>query len=225
MLSWVSRFVPRRDKPEIPEERWREHYKAKQAALERILGPMDSLVGHAIVPFELGGPVDMHYFSTHMPGTVVATMDLIDPEGNGPQPGRLGTYELVACTRLSRFSAFDVEPGASAREGDFEAMADRICTMLTIIGHDSFEAVLEPGDACEMPVEDEPVARCIIFDEFDSRGIPFEVEGRRHGLLLCIEVHPSELQYAQKHGTQSLIARLKQARVYPYSDLDREPIV
>lgn len=220
MLSWVNRFVPRRDKPEIPAERWREHHKAKHAALERILGPMDSLVGHAVVPFEDGGPVDMHYFSTRMPGTVIATMDLIDPEGNGPQPNRLGTYELVACTRQSRYPASDSEPGDTR----FEAMQDRICTMLSIVGHDSFEAVIEPGDACEMPVEDEGAVRCIIFDEFDTRGVPFEVEGRRHGLLLCIEVHPSELQHAEKRGTQALLDRLKEAGAYPYTDLDREPV-
>ncbi len=223
MVSWVKRFVPGRKRPQISEERWREHYKAKLAALERILGPRDSLVGHAIVPFELGGPVDMHYFSTHLPGTVVATMDLIDPEGNGPQPGQLGTYELVACTKLSRFSALDSDAGATPA-GDFDAMAARICAMLTIIGHDSYEVVLEPGDACEVPVEDEGVTRCVVFDAFDSLGIPFQIEGRRHGLLLCIEVFHSELEYARKHGTQALIALLKKARCYPYSDLDREPV-
>ncbi len=225
MLSWVKRLGSTPRKPQIPEERWREHYQAKRAALERILGPMDSLVGHAIVPFEEGGPVDMYYFSTHLPGTVMATMDLIDPEGNGPQPGRLGTYELVACTYRSRFRAFELPPdgrNGQPDDGGFAVMQDRICTMLTIIGHDSFEAVLEPGDACEMPVEDEGDTRYIVFDEFDTGGIPFEVEGRRHGLLLCIEVHPSELKYAQRHGTQALLARLKRAQVYPYSDLDRE---
>ena len=61
-------------------------------------------------------------------------------------------------------------------------------------------------------------------DRFDSSGQPFQVEGKKYGLLLCTQVFPSELEYAQANGVDALIARLKEANVYPYSDVDREPV-
>jgi hypothetical protein len=39
-----------------------EFDKAKGQALERVRGPMHGYVAHAIVPYEIGGPVDMYYF-------------------------------------------------------------------------------------------------------------------------------------------------------------------
>jgi hypothetical protein len=40
----------------------RRYSEAKEKALARVLGPMHNLVGHAIIPFELGAAVDMYYF-------------------------------------------------------------------------------------------------------------------------------------------------------------------
>ena len=41
-------------------------------ALERTLGPMDDTVLHALIPFELGGFLDLYTFSKCIPGTVIA---------------------------------------------------------------------------------------------------------------------------------------------------------
>ncbi|MBK7403880.1 MAG: hypothetical protein IPJ41_04400 [Phycisphaerales bacterium] len=41
---------------------------AKQAALERPLGPMDEMVVHSLIPFFLGGGLDLYTFSKCMPG-------------------------------------------------------------------------------------------------------------------------------------------------------------
>ena len=87
---------------EDSDGRWEEFYDAKHAALERVLGPMDNIVGHAVIPFFVGGALDIYYFSSHIPGTVIATMELIGSDGKGPKPNRLGLYELVTCTRLDR---------------------------------------------------------------------------------------------------------------------------
>ena len=39
-----------------------KHDEKKQQALEAILGKMHGFVGHAIIPFQVGGAVDMYYF-------------------------------------------------------------------------------------------------------------------------------------------------------------------
>lgn len=50
---------------------------------------MHGIVGHAIIPFSIGGAVDMYYFTDHIKGTGFATMELLNPDGNGPKPNKL----------------------------------------------------------------------------------------------------------------------------------------
>jgi len=89
---------------EFTDEDFEKDYELKSKGLERILGQVDSLVGHAIIPFEVGGTVDMYYYSKAIKGTGFATMELIQPDGSGPVPNRNGTYELVAFTKLANVS-------------------------------------------------------------------------------------------------------------------------
>jgi hypothetical protein len=213
------------------EERWQVHYEAKKNSLERILKKMDDVVGHAIIPFAIGGALDMYYFSNLIPGTVFASMELINPDGKGPKPNRLGTYEVITCTRKTYTSIpkethkqriARIENGGAT---EFEKVERQMCSIMTRIGYYSMTAVLQPKDTAELPNKEGEPYDCIFFDEFDTKEIPFEVEGRRHGLLLCVQVHPTELQYAREHGTDKLIEKLMDAGIYPYSDLDREPVV
>jgi len=84
---------------EFTDEEHEQDYELKKQGLEHILGEMHDIVGHAIIPFAIGGAVDMYYFPNHIKGTGFATMELLEPDGTGPLPNRLGTYELVAFTK------------------------------------------------------------------------------------------------------------------------------
>lgn len=233
MRDWIRKLWPfgasRKAEADAGHDRDIEHYEAKRAAMERILGPMDDLVGHAIIPFQIGGAVDMYSFSRAMPGTVFATMELILPDGSGPKPNRLGTYELVACTvheweeekdRAGQATAQDKE-----QQCDIDRIERRICGIFTTIGNYSRDVVVEPGQTAEIPGEDGNDTKCLVFDEYDTKGVPFDIEGTRHGLLLCIEVHRSEMEFAMEKGTAALLAMLKEAGHYPYSDLGRQPVI
>jgi hypothetical protein len=226
VIAGVVVFLPRQEEtenpqenPEISDEDYEGHYEPKQAALERILGPMHGLVGHAIIPFQAGGTVDMYYFPNGIPGTGFATMELIEPDGSGPKPNRIGTYELVAFTRQKIPTPEDVP-----EDHPFNLIERRICGTFTTIGSYSYEAVLNPGETCELPGKDEESTRCLIFYEYAPHGIPFEIDGKKHCLLLCLEVFRSEMEYAMENGSTVVIKKLKEAGRYPYSDLDREPV-
>lgn len=208
------------DKPEIEkfsEEEYSTDYELKEQGLERVLGKMHELVGHALIPFEVGGTVDMYYFLEGIAGTGFATMELLDPEGNGPLPNSLGTYELVGFTRL----VYDTIDGTTT---PFDEIERRFCGTFTTIGNYSFQAVLKPGDTCEVPRDDEE-NRCIIFDNYNPDDKEFWIGTRRHHLLLCLEIFRSEMEFARKNGSAELFKLLKQNSCYPYSDLDREPVV
>lgn len=205
---------------EFSEEECNRHYEAKQAALERCLGPMYSMIGHAIVPFGLSGDaVDMYYFPNGIPGTGFATMELIEPDGSGPKPNRIGTYELVTFTKLRM-----PRDSESDENHPFNKIERRMCLIMTGIGLYSYHAVINPGETCELPVYENEPNQCLIFDEYRRDGTAFEIEGRKHCLLLCIEVFCSEMEYAVRHGSDIVLRKLKATGHCPYSDLDREPV-
>lgn len=195
------------------EEEFISNYKLKSEAIEKVLGKMENMIGHAIIPFEVGGAVDMYYFSEHIEGTGFATMELLDPDGNGPKPNVIGTYELVAFTK-EKYN--NIEESGTA----FNKIERHICGMFTTIGNYSSKAVLNPKETCEVPINEGENA-CLIFDAYKG----FVVDNRIHHLLLCMEIFRSEMDFARANGTDKLIELLKNAGHYPYSDLNREKVV
>lgn len=194
-----------------------DHYhELKQEGLERVLGPMHGYVGHAIIPYEVGGPVDMYYFAQPDGSTAFATMELLNYDGSGPMKSSIGTYELVAFTR-HRLVVPESNP-------PFDAIEHRIRTLFTSVGRYSTQAVLHPRETAEVPIDPKEPPRCVIFDEYSKPGVQFRIGDKRHGLLLCVEVHPSELAYARANGTAQLIDLLHGAGHYPNSDLDRDAV-
>lgn len=203
-------------KPEFSQEEFDKDYEEKEKGLEAVLGKPYGMVGHAIIPFAVGGAVDMYYFPNHIQGTGFATMELLDPDGNGPKPNRLGTYELVAFTK-EPINEHEENPTA------FNLIERRVCGFFTTIGNYSFQAVLNPNETCEVP-SDEDENRCLVFDNYQPDNKEFKIGDRKHHLLLCLEVFRSEMEFARKKGTPELLNLLKQKGFYPYSDLDREPV-
>lgn len=202
--------------PEFSQEQYDKDYEEKKEGLESVLGKMYDMVGHAIIPFEIGGAVDMYYFPNHIQGTGFATMELLDPNGNGPKPNRLGTYELVAFTKESYNESEETETA-------FNLIERRICGVFTTVGNYSFQAKLNPNETCEVPQDDEE-NRCLVFDNYQPDNKKFNIGTRQHHLLLCLEIFRSEMEFARKHGTEELFKKLKAAGHYPYSDLNREPV-
>jgi hypothetical protein len=83
------------------DDEWTLWWDARLAAMERVLGKSDDMVGHGVVPFhlgpELGGAADIVYFRQHVPGVVAVTAELIgiDEQLENEQ----GNYELMICHR------------------------------------------------------------------------------------------------------------------------------
>jgi len=188
-------------------------YEAKQAALERTLGPMEDTVLHSIIPFAMGGALDLYYFTKCIPGTVFATQELIMREkSDRPRPNKLGYFELVAC----------IPPGADRSD---EKQTSFIHQILNPIANYASQAKVNPNETAEIPGDDGEPSLPLIFDRFDPKHVPFEFNNEKFHLLLCIAVHHSELAYARENSTQDLIKLLQGAGVYPYSNLDRPAVV
>lgn len=184
----------------------------KSKALANVLGPMDDIVSHAVIPYELGGHVDLYHYEQALPGTALVTMELVRPDGSGPLPSRIGTYELLAFTRHRR----------AGDHASYDAFTERLCGTFTTLGRYGEQAVLEPGQSATIPWHD-GLERVVLFAQHERFG-SFQIGRSKHGLLTCIEIHPFEVEFAQEHGSEALIDALRSVGAYPYSDLDRPAI-
>lgn len=187
---------------------------AKQAALERVLGPMDDMVLHAIIPFFMGGGLDLYTFSKCIPGAVFATQELITRDKkNRTKKGKAGHFELVACL-----------PPTSKGQQDEEGVS-LINSILNPVAMYASMAAISPGETAEIPGEDDESTQPLLFDSFNPNGVPFEFNNEQFSLLLCMPITQAELAFARREGSAPLLARLRAAGAYPYADIKRQSVV
>lgn len=65
-----------------PHSRW---YDRKSALMEQMLGPEHDMVMHAMIPYHLGGSLDLYYYPNGLPGTAIATKELCTLPGQEPR--------------------------------------------------------------------------------------------------------------------------------------------
>jgi hypothetical protein len=195
----------------------RQWDKRKAQLIERSLGKEFNLVMHAIIPFAVGGALDLYYYPNGAAGTGIATRELSEVPGKGASNDVFGNYELVMFTR----HAIDLK---SVKDGKtpFAVAHRNISSILNPIARYSFQAKLNPNETCEFPADMPRVGgKCMIFDSYAL------YEGEQcgtFGLLAVIEVFRSEMDFARKHRGAALLSRLKNKGFYPYSDMDREAV-
>ena len=218
IINFLIKLFGKSNKPKSKEFTAKEHeldYELKSQGLENVIGKMHDLVGHAIIPFSVGGAVDMYYFPNHIKGTGFATMELLEPDGTGPLPNRFGTYELVAFTKHDYHNSEESQTA-------FNLIERKICGIFTTIGFFSRQAVLNPNETCEIPNEEGNT--CLVFDLYQTDNKEFKIGERKHHLLLCIQVFRTEMEFARANGSEELFEKLKEAGHYPYSDMDRRAV-
>jgi hypothetical protein len=175
------------------------------------------MVMHAIIPYCVGGSLDLYYYPHSLPGTAIATKELSEFPDQGSSNRVFSCYELAMFTRhtLNLDHAKD-------QSTPFGKAHSNINRLLNYIAQYSASATLNPNETCEFPADMELVGgKCLIFDAY---GLPNTSKERGFGILAVIEVHRSEMDFARSSGGSDLIERLKAAGHYPYSDLERDPV-
>lgn len=206
------------DEGQSQEDRLAEEwYNRKSMLMEQMLGNEHDMVMHALIPYEVGGDLDLYYFPHGIPGTGIATKELTDDLENASSNKVFKAYELLMFTRVP----LDLDD--SDNEGTpFGFIHENINAILNCIAPYSAEATLNPRETCEFPADMEKIGgKCLIFDGYPSYA---DAERQEFGLLLIIEIFRSEMEFARENGGQALLNKLKEAGHYPYSDLDRAPV-
>jgi hypothetical protein len=174
------------------------------AAFEVVLGKSDDRVLHGVIPFYLGyengGRADVVSFSHHLNGIVYVTAELIGCEEQSPSV--LGNYELMVCQR---------------EESEWG------CNVICMLAHYTLETVIEPGHTMDIgpAVPDDSTIVALLFDNYAE----FDVQGKPAGLLLCLGITAKELKACRADGSEAVVQRLRDAGVYPFTDLYRESVV
>ena len=201
------------EEPEVSEEDvW---FERKSEIMEDILGKEHDMVGHSVVPYALGGGLDLFYYPNGIAGTAIATKELCEVLDECPSNNLFQCYELVM------FTHHPIDLDVSQDESTpFGRIHESINAILHCMAPYSEQATLNPGETCEFPAEIETVGgKCLVFDDYGTTS-----NDEQFGLLALIEIYRSEMNYAREHGGKALINVLKEHGVYPYSDLEREPL-
>lgn len=78
------------------ESQW---YAEKSARMVDLLGEEHDMVMHAIIPYAVGGGLDLYYYPHLIPGTGIATKELSNSPNEGSTNNVFTTYEFVMFTR------------------------------------------------------------------------------------------------------------------------------
>jgi hypothetical protein len=188
---------------EYDKEKW---WQPRVKALEKILGPQGDLDLHAPIFFdmgaELGGAPDVHTFPRHKKGVVAyVTAELIGRDNQ--LPNELGNYELMICLPKS----MDAEVAGA---------------ILTPLAYYTLEQPLNPGDTSDLgELVDGSRVTALLFSDYGR----FSVLKRTCGLLLAMGITQREAKYAANHSSSELEEKLREAEVYPVTDLARKSVV
>ena len=214
MLRKIKRILGMVPSP----ERWDE---MKSGGLEQLLGKEHDMVMHALIPFAIGGGLDVYYYPQQR-GFAIATKELIDEFGDGPRNAAFRAYEFTMFSPVQ----FDLEQAKD--EGSAMGRAhDRLNRVLNALARYAGQATLNPNETMEFPADfgGGLGGQCLILDAFNRGGKSLTIGGKAFGLMLAINIHRDEMDFARAKGGAQLLAKLRAKGVYPYSDLERPSVV
>ncbi len=194
-----------------------EWYERKSQLMEFVLGEEHDMVMHSVIPYELGGALDLYYYPSAITGTAIATKELARVNQQSATNDKYSKYEFVMFTKhlLDLDQAHDVAT-------PFGYAHQNINAILNPIAKYAEEAKLNPDETCEFPTDFEEIGgKCLIFSSYGDKSLHNEA----FGLMAVTEIFRSEMEFAMQNNGKELILTLKNKGIYPYSDMDREPVV
>lgn len=172
----------------------------RRAVLEVIFGGTDDPIRKAFPPFYSGGAADVLTFRKHVAGVTYVTASLIGDSQS--KPNALGQYELMICVRKDAGWASD---------------------LISKLGHYTTEAVLAPNDTMDIgPALPRPTElTSFLFLPFSK----IRVDGKDAAVMLCLGITADELEFIQDHDVEDLVEKLKERKIYPFTDPKRTSVL
>lgn len=196
------------------EQQW---LSTKTQKMEELLGKEHEYITAALIPFEIGGTLDLHYYPHDIEGTGIATQELTFACKKSPTNDWFRKFELVMFTRETLELAH-----VEHDETPFGKVHSHYRSILNPLARHALQSKLNPYEIVQLP---EGIAGrkktyliCVPY-KFSEHGIA------DFGLLAIMEIFYSEMEYAKRRGGESLIRLLEERAYYPYADMDRHPVI
>lgn len=201
-----------------PDSLYAATLKQRTAALDAIFGKQ-ALYMASPVPFYLGGDATVLAYEDYLPNHVVySTNEMTGAWGSGQKPGPGGEFELVMVLPKGSALAPTRISGGVIKKG-------WLGVTLHGFARYSTQTTLIPGEvAGPLPDAFSPHTHLLFVDLMKDKA-KFKFGGQQYGLLLLMSIYDSERQYHEEHGAAALIARLRQAGVFPATDPTRASAV
>lgn len=181
-------------------------FKRKSQYMARHLGPQAKTVTHAIIPFEFGGGLALHYYPKE--GSVaIATKELSLTPNNGPRNLAYDCYELVM------FVAAEFQPADFHDEqSQFGQAMTLVNATLEQLGRYVLGAELNHGDTVRFPDGTEVVGgKTFIVDTLTPRS-----RNDGFGLMGVFEINPQDFQWCHDNGGDRWLAKMKKEARFPF---------
>jgi hypothetical protein len=179
---------------------YQDFYAKLFKPVEDDIGSLDKETIVALVGFDFGGPLNLCTVGRKRKDEFITYVSCELAVRDDQQVGGIGPYELMMTCNDE----------------------DWCRSVLTDIGQMSLEALFEHGHTLDIG----PWAK----KSFPIQGIAFEefavvrIGRRKYGILRCHGITRPEMEFAQQHGVDELILRLREAGVYPKTDTGRRSI-
>lgn len=179
---------------------WQHLWDLRLAELRMVFGPEDDRIMTAMPPFYLGGGADVLSFQKQGPGVTYVTASMIGDKES--KPNSLGQYELMICLQKD-------SPWAPQ--------------LISQLARYSTMEILEPNDTMEIgPSLPQPTKLSnFLFLPYTK----LKVGGKDSTVMLCLGITADELEFIQNHDIEELVAKLKSANVYPFTELARKSVL
>ena len=175
-----------------------QFYKRLFGPIEKRIGPFDAKSIVAIVGFDAGGPLNFSTFGREKRRSFVTYVSSELAVRSDQKVGSLGPFELMTTCNSQRWCR----------------------SILTDIGQMTLDETfdhLHTMDIGSLSKKSSPI-QGVVFEKFAA----VTISGKRYGLLYCHGVTRDELDFALQNGSQALLSRLKDAGIYPNTDVHRE---
>ncbi len=217
MINW---FKKKKKITEEEEERLEDEWHEKKSLLmEKTLGKEHDKVMHALLPYEIGGGLDLYYYPNGIEGTGIATKELTFACRESSKNSVYDKYEIIM------FTEHNLNLDDAKKENTpFGKAHANINAILNCIAPYSSQAELNQNETCEFPDDMETVGgKCLIFDSYETNN--HQSNDENFGIILVIEIFRDEMEYAMNNGGQTLLTKLKEKGIYPYSNSNRPSVI
>ncbi|HEY2787524.1 MAG TPA: suppressor of fused domain protein [Fimbriiglobus sp.] len=191
---------------------YKQFYETLYAPLAASIGPIDKNTIVAIIGFDAGGPLNFCTIGVDSGSKII-------------------TY--VSCELAVR------EEQVPAKQGGYRYEFLSSCNdekwvrkVLTNLGRMSMDVGFDHGHTVDIgPVVNKSGVKSMLAGKPRIQGVLFqrectaEFEGVQYGVMRCVGITRPEVEYALSAGSAKLVARLKEASVWPNTLINRDSVV